>query len=240
MTAERIDKISRYANGVYYHDFDRWELRGESFEDFRQALLLLAIENPNDSLTFLMSRYKYGKRSAPEAIPYKVENMTPFTVLTEGAEDENDLIEYLGGEYESENEFEFEEEGGSIEEIARYLYDDSERREMFLDYMYGKTVGGQKQRDMREKCFRHRFDILEILEKNGDIEKREVSRLKQIARELTSPPKVSRKLKDTNANKDCRAYYARNKEKFAERAKRRNEKKKQARQAENANSAKEI
>ena len=227
MTAEKIDKISRYANGLYYRNYEQWELKGESFEDFRQTLLLLAFEYPDDTPALLVKRFRYSKMCAIEAISLQIRNMTPFSVLTEGTDDENEFIEKLCGVVE--DEYEDEKEKSCIVQIACYLYEKPELRDMFLDYMHGQSVGSGRQRDCREKLFRKRFEILAILRQNEKIDEREEKRLTAIAQEMTKPAPVQREIKDTATARANRAYYERNKEKFAERAKRNNEKRKNAR-----------
>lgn len=224
MTAEKIDKISRYANGLYYRNYDQWALKGESFEDFRQTLLLLAFEYPDDTPALLVKRFRYSKMCATEAIPLQIRNMTPFSVLTEGTDDENEFIEQLCGIVE--DEYEDEKEISCIVQIAYCLYEKPEMRDMFLDYMHGQSVGGGRQRDCREKLFRKRFEILAILRQNEKIDEREEKRLTAIAQEMTKPAPVPKVHDDTAQGKSYRAYYYRNKEKIAQKRKAEREKKK--------------
>lgn len=227
MTVAEVERISRYANGVYYRDHDKWELKGESFEDFRQDLLLLALENPKDNFSLLMKRYRYRKMCANEAIPYRFQNMKPFSSLVEDEEGLNALIEKLGGVIEAEV---FpENELSCIGEIACYLYDKPMWRDLFLDYMYGQSIGGSRQRDCRIKMFNHCKEILQILRKHEKIDQREEERLKGILADMTGPAPVPKQHDDTAQGKSYRAYYYRNKEKIAQKRKAQYEKRKQAR-----------
>ena len=227
MTVEEVEKISRYANGVYYRNYDQWELQGESFEDFRQDLILLALENPKDSFSLLMKRYRFRKMCAVEAIPYRLENMKPFSSLVEEEEGLNDLIEQLGGEIEAEV---FPENKLScIGEIASYLYDKPMWRDLFLDYMHGQSIGGSRQRDCRIKMFNHCKEILQILRRNEKIDSREEERLKELLKDMRGPAPVPKQHDDTAQGKSYRAYYERNKEKIAQKKKALYEKEKQAR-----------
>ena len=224
MTAEKIEQISRYASGVYYKNYNVWSLNNERFEDFKQSLLALAIQFPKDSCSLLMKRYKYAQMCAPEAVPLKIRNMTPFSKLTEDIEDTEQLIEVLGGVYEP---FEIPAYNNVVSIIAKQLYENNERRELFLDYMYGQSIGSGKQRTCREKLFNHRFEILKTLLVYGVISVTFYKYYLNIAKQMDKASSVKKNLNMSSGAVAWREYYERNKERLKEKQRERRKKDKQ-------------
>lgn len=216
MTAQKIDMISRYANGVYFKNYEQWALHSETFEDFKQSLLCLALEFPEDSPALLLKKYKFSKMCAPEEIPLKIGNMTMFSTLTENIEDDEQLIEFIGGAY---NPFELPVYNNVIYIVAKRLYDNEKFYNLFLDYMSGQSIGGGRQRDCREKLFRHRFEIIKILLFYGVIGQKYYYYLLGVAKEMQKPCAVKKDLNMCSGAVIWREYYERNKEKIKEKRK---------------------
>lgn len=230
MTAEMVDYLSRYANKIYYQDTENFFCKDGDFEDFKQSFLLCALEHEGDTPAMILSRLKYSKMCQPEAIQYRLTEMCLFSdLIPEGDEYDFERIEQICGTFE---EFDpFIESDGVIEFIANYLYPTNEKgREQFLDHMYGVSISGGKNRDIREMVFRHRFEILKILYKSGYLTVYRYKHFLRLASEAVAPAKAVKHLKDTSERRAQRDYYQRNKEYFAEKAKRYNEKKRQERQ----------
>lgn len=216
MTSQKINDICKYANGVYYRDYNNWFLNNVTFEDFKQSLLCLALEFPKDSVIYLVRRYKYSQMCAPEQVPFKIKNMKTFTEITHDIEDSEQLIELLGGEY---NPFDFSNHNNAINVIAEKLYEKEEQRDRFLDYMHGQSIGGSRQRDCRNKLFNHRFEILKTLLLNGTINFSYYKYLLNVANQMDKPCSVKKDLNMSSGAVIWRNYYEKNKAKLKERRK---------------------
>ncbi len=228
---ERIERISRYANGIYHKNYEVLGCHGEMFEDFKQEMILYALMYPNDPPALIFRRVRYAKQCASEAIPYKLENMKTFSDLAaKGGTDESEFIEILCG---VEEDTYFEDKDGEkwLSILGGRLFKNEARNEAFQDYMHGMSVGGSVQRDIRELLFRRRFGILSFLKDFDVISESEREHWEAIAKEMTEPAKV-KKMHSTNGTAEaCRRYYEKNKAYFADKAKRYAEEKRAAQAA---------
>ena len=206
MTAEEIDKICRYANGVWRRDKGLIGLQGCTMDDFKQKMLLCALENPTFTPAMLVKKIRYADMCEKNAVPYKLECMPKFCDLApEGTDDINGYIENvygLGVEDSTETE-----ENSCIFELAEKLYEIPARRDLFLDYMHGQSIGSGKQRDCREKLFRWRFEILQFLEEHGKITYSQRLYYEELAKTMTNYAPVPRVLSMTDSAINCRKYY---------------------------------
>lgn len=216
MTAEKIDKISRYAYVVWRNDRTSIGLRGCTFDDFKQKMLLCALENPTAPPAKLVSIIRFGEMRELSAIPYLIECMPKFCELApEGTDDIDGYIENvygLGVEDSTETK-----ENSCIYELAEKLYDRPDRRNLFLDYMHGQPIGSGRQRDCREKLFRWRFEILQFLEDHGKISHSQRLYYEELAKTMTNYAPVPRVLAMTDCAINCRKYYHKDIEKSRER-----------------------
>lgn len=229
--AERVEKISRYANGIYYKNYEVLGCRGEMFEDFKQEMILYALMYPNDSPALIFRRVRYAKQCQTEAIPYKLENMKTFSELSaKGGTDESEFIEILCG---VEEDTYFDDKDGEkwLSILGGRLFKSEARNEAFQDYMHGMSVGGGVQRDIRQVLFNRRFGILSFLKDFDVISETERERWEAIAEEMTEPAKVKKTLSTNSTAEACRRYYEKNKAYFADKAKRYAEEKKAAKAA---------
>lgn len=230
MTAEeklkRIDTISKYANGVYYRNREVLGCFGELFEDFREDMILYALLYPEDSPAMVLRRLRFAKQCQTEAIPLKIENMKTFSELAETRGiDESEFIELICG-MEEDRYFEENDAEKWLATLGGRLFKTEERNELFQDYMYGMSVGGRIQRDMRQVLFNRRFMVLDFLKEFYVITLSEWERWKTVAEEMTEPAPVKRNRAETSTAQACRRYYEKNKAYFAEKAKRYAEKRK--------------
>ena len=233
MTEKRLEKLMRYGRKVYYRDF---RYRDEPIEDFLQTFILFALENPEDTPALIL--WKIRNQSIHKN-PYRLRYFSEI----ESDERYKNGLGYL------ENLLRIEESGyelgrtDSVDDLAEILYERDDLRELFLDYMHGQPCGDYFQRKCRDKLFRWRFKILDELERSGKIVEREKAYFEAIARGMTKPAPVKKNVLDTSKARAQRAYYERNRAKESERKKlyrARKKQEQQARQAERANSAKEI
>lgn len=223
--AERVEKISRYANGIYYKNYEVLGCRGELFEDFKSEMILYALIYPEDPPALIFRRVQYSKRCPNEAIAYKIENMKTFSALMEkGGTDENEFIEKICG-IEEDTYFNEKDGGKWLAVLGGRLFKSEKRNELFQDYMSGMNVGGGVQRDIREVLFNRRFMVLAFLNEWGIIDQKERERWEAVAEAMTEPAKVKKTLSQTGSAAVCRRYYEKHKEYFSERAKKRAEKK---------------
>lgn len=229
--AERVEKISRYANGIYYRNYNVLGCYGELFEDFKSEMILYALMYPEDSPALIFRRVQYSKRCENEAIAYKIENMKTFSSLMEkGGTDENEFIEKICG---IEEDTYFDEKDGEewLSVLGGRLFKSENRNEQFQDYMCGMSVGGRVQRDIRAVLFTRRFMVLAFLNDWGIISPKERERWEAVAEEMTEPAKVKKTLSQTGTAAANRRYYEKHKEYFAERAKKAAAQKKAAKAA---------
>ena len=234
MTAERIEQLSRYANGVYSRDGSRYYCREGDFQDFKQTVLLYGMEYPEDSPALLIQRIKYARMCAKEAISYRLENIPPLSVFLD---EDGELIENYFRREPSGNEEESDTGESWLAELGKKLFKSEKSNEEFQEYMRGgNSVTATRKRAIRAVLFTHRFEILEYLEEQGKLTSRERERLERLAKEMTKPAGVPKVRKQETTARACREYYQRNKAKFAARAKENYKKRKQARQAESEQS----
>lgn len=235
MTAEKIESISRWANTIFYQNWERVECHGGDFEDFKQTMLLYACMYPEEPYARLLKRIYNDKLKISEEMPYQISSMKMFSELEKRSETPSEFIEQLCGV--KEDEYPFEKEVSCVGEIALLLYPKREDlREEFIDFLYGQSSLSSGKRDkIRTKCFNHRFEILAILAKNEKITERERAEFEKIAREMTKKPSVKKVVKDNYNANWLRAKYYENLEesrrKNREKARKRRERLKQEKQA---------
>ena len=222
MTEAEILMLSKYANGVWRKDCKiRGYYEGDSFNDFKQDLFYFVLKYPDDNLSLIISRVKYSKKKCKEALENSITEMIPFSQLVFDDGDEK----YIGA-------FAIEDDHGEntcIFDIAEFLYPTDERlyREDFIDYMYGQCIDPQRSRNIRKKVFRNRFSIIEFLYNCGKLDKKQKLYYYSLAEIMETHIRCSkRKSIDVCTRISARKYYEKNKEKFAERAKRNYERRK--------------
>ena len=203
-TPENMEAIRHYVKKLYKSNY---VLRSEPLEDILQEAYLIAIEiNSTHIGSTLLFRHIMDKDKALYVFPKKFCELVPN--LDEEAR--SDLIEQLKPLY---NVFKRYIDKPVLTRLANDLYDKEEFRERFLDYMYGMSIGSCKARDMREKLFRNRFHILEVLADYGAIGESEFKYYMSLAYELKTPPKAKRKPLSTNKTAErCRRFYEKNKD----------------------------
>lgn len=233
MTAETIDKISRYANGVWQRDKGTIGLQGCTLDDFKQKMLLCALENPTYPPAMLVKKIRYAEMCEENAVPYKLECMPKFCDLAPAGVD--DIDGYIENKYglgvEDSTEI---AENSCIDELAKTLYDREDRQNLFLDYMHGQPIGSGRQRDCREKLFNHRFEILQFLEEHGKITHSQRFYYEELAKIMKNYAPVPRVLSMDKSAINCRKYYHKDIEIKRKRKLNYYYKRKKAFQAENA------
>ena len=234
MTEEEARNYEAYAATVYRRDPGAWYCRNESMEDFIQSFLLCALEHEGADSAYILHALKLSRKCPPECIPYKVESMAHFSdLISDGKENDVEYIEKLAG-LAVEDDYDTVECGGA-DYAAWYLYRTNPKGyELFLDYMHGMSCGGSKNRDIRERAFNNRYDLLKILYATGFLCPRDYKRYKAIADGMTEPAKAVKMLSMSSTAVNCRKYYEKNKEKFAAKAKAWNARQKAGKQPPNA------
>ena len=220
LSAVEIDKLRGYAYRAY--DSELWFCRGDTLEDFQQSFLLCALEHEGKDGAYCMQVLKSQRRSYPDAVPYDVACMPQFSSFVS---EDGDNYEDWGEPFAVYDEY-FPARS-LIGCIAWHLYPENVKgRKLFLDYLFGMSVGSGKARGIREMLFRHRLEIIAFLWKRGYLSLREYARFKRIAEEMTEPAKVKRTYSMTSDAIACREYYETHKAYFSEKAKRYNARKK--------------
>lgn len=210
LTAQDLEKIKHYARKVYYNEI--YKFRDMSFEDVYHEFICVALAK--GSVNGLASSVIYRRLLPYDAV--SIATAKPFSALISRNKHNGEEFDGLDGVQALQtfdNYFDNLDGDCCILKIADLLYSDNpERRERFLNYVYGMPVQGDHARTIREKLYRRGGELLAVLRDCGKIGENDYNRYIVLLATMNNYAPQKRPLLNSSSHIAVRKYYERHKE----------------------------